>query len=71
MPGFVQREDQNGYHLFENEAFIPMGFTYDTYITRSQLEDSSVTGRDRLMVQTLVLPDEVAMLSDGMLQNQE
>lgn len=69
MPGFVQREDQNGYHLFENEAFIPMGFTYDTYITRSQLEDAPSSGRDRIMVDTLVLPDEVADTYASLLQH--
>lgn len=69
MPGFVQQDDQNGYHLFENEVFIPMGFTYDSYITRSQLDDSISTGRDCVMVQTLVLPDEVAAQYDGMLQH--
>ena len=69
MPGFVQRDDQNGYHLFENEAFIPMGFTYDTYITRSQLEESPSVGRDRVMVNTLVLPDEVADNYQSLLQH--
>ena len=33
MPGWEPRSVQLGYNLYENEYFIPMGFTYDYYIT--------------------------------------
>ena len=38
LPGFSYYDTQNGFQVFENEAFIPYGFTYEYYITRSEAE---------------------------------
>ena len=55
------QDDAAGYTIYENEHFIPMGFTFDSYITEEDYAaiDSSLT-RDRLLVKDIVLSDEVA-----------
>ena len=36
MPGFAYYGNANGYDIWENQYYIPMGFSYDYYITRSE-----------------------------------
>ncbi len=60
MPGFKFYGRQMGYNVYENENFIPMGFTYDTYITRSQLEELAETERSMAMMSSIVLEDDDA-----------
>ena len=32
LPGFEFKEKQNGFYVYENKYYLPMGFTYDNYI---------------------------------------
>ena len=34
MPGWTYADKQNGFFIYENQYYIPMGFTYDAYFTR-------------------------------------
>ena len=58
MPGWKFLEDKNGYSVYENEYFIPYGFTYDTYVTEKEYEDTAEAERSKLMLKSIVLTDE-------------
>lgn len=60
MPGYRFYGRQLGYNVYENENFIPMGFTYDKYITRSQLEKLAENERSMAMMSSIVLEDDDA-----------
>ena len=71
MPGFsvyadgeeditAKREDyvQNGYYIYENDYFIPYGFTYDYYMTKEYLDTYPQTNRADIMLKAMVLSEE-------------
>lgn len=58
MDGFSQIGIQNGYTVYENDYFIPMGFSYDTAVTEEQVEKTSCPNKDRLLVRALLLSEE-------------
>ena len=60
MPGWKFKEESNGYKVYENEYFIPYGFTYDTYVTDKEYEDCEETNRSKLMLKSIVLSEEQA-----------
>ena len=35
MPGWSYVDHQNGYDIWKNDYYVPMGFSYDSYITRT------------------------------------
>ena len=53
-------ENSNGQqmYLYENEAALPLGFTYDSYIKRSEFENLGMDVRAVVMLKTLVIEDE-------------
>lgn len=55
-------EGSHGYNVYENQYFIPAGFTFDYYMSESEYESLDVesTLADRLLVHTLILPDDIA-----------
>lgn len=57
MDGWAYYATQNGYHIYENENFIPMGFTYEGYITRSEYDELSEQGRQMVLLKALVVED--------------
>ncbi len=49
----------NGVDVYSYEYYIPMGFSYDSYITRTELEENfGETIRDDIMLVTAVIEDE-------------
>ncbi len=58
MPGWKYYDMQNGFYIYENEYYIPFGFTYDYYITEQQYEEVSETLRHLLLLKGIVLSDE-------------
>ncbi len=59
--GYTYLDNQNGFDIFENLNFIPMGFTFDRYITESEWEDLVKEEHDYDLVRALILPDDVAL----------
>ena len=43
--GWSYYDTRDGYLLYENENYVPMGFTYDYYLTESQYENTIKTTR--------------------------
>lgn len=71
-PNYTYSHDDNGNHVYSFDYYIPMGFSYDRYITRSQLEENFVeSSRTYLMLNTLVIEDEQADALSFMERSQE
>ena len=58
MPGYTYALETNGFFVYENENYIPMGFTYQNYVTRTEYETLSNENRELLLVRALVVEDE-------------
>ncbi|MBO5623508.1 MAG: YfhO family protein, partial [Butyrivibrio sp.] len=63
--GYEYLDTQNGFDIFENMNFIPMGFTFDSYISESQWEKLEASEHDYDLVRVLILPDDVAAMIKG------
>ncbi len=64
-PGYVFTDTQNGFDIFENSNYIPMGFTFDYYISESEWSDLDPEEHDLDLVRALILPDDVCMEIEG------
>lgn len=71
MPGWKYISTSTGYNLWKNEYYIPMGFTYDKYITESEYYTFAADDRANVMLQALVLSDEQALRYDGLLKHMD
>ncbi len=58
MPGWTYYATQNGFDIYQNDYFIPMGFSYDYYITRSEYDKTEKETRSLLLLKALVIPDD-------------
>lgn len=61
IKGYFLLNEENGYNVYETENYIPMGFSFDTYMTEENyrlLENSKVS--DRVLVKDLILSEEMA-----------
>ena len=75
--GWTYLADVDGYALYHNDNYVPMGFTYDYYVTKQTYEASVKTLRSNLLMRALVLEDEdvaqygqyLTELSDAMLDD--
>ena len=56
--GWTYLTDVDGYTLYHNDNYVPMGFTYDYYVTKTTYEASVKTLRSNLLMRALVLEDE-------------
>ena len=60
MTGWSLLESKNGYDVFVNDYYIPYGFTYDTYVTKSEFDQCDEKKRHLLLLKSMVLTDEQA-----------
>lgn len=58
-------EGMNGFTLFENTNYIPMGFTFDYFTSESDWIAADPAGHDLDLVKVLILPDDVASTYHG------
>lgn len=58
MPGYSYIGTYGDYHLFENDNHVPMGFTFEHFITREEFDDTPKDYRCRLLMKGLMLEDE-------------
>ena len=58
--GFVYKDTQNGFAIYENEYYLNMGFTYDQFMVESEFEKYAKTVRHSLLCTYLVVPDDMA-----------
>jgi hypothetical protein len=60
MPNWSYYDTQEGYYIYENDCYIPMGFFYDGYITRSEFDALDENERQFALLKALVIEDEDA-----------
>ncbi len=65
--GYVYVDTQDGFDIFENTNYIPMGFTYDCYITESEWEDLDAKEHDLDLSKVLIISDDDAIKLMGSL----
>ncbi|MCH5353889.1 MAG: YfhO family protein [Acutalibacter sp.] len=58
MPGWVYYGNANGFDIWENQYYIPMGFSYNYYVTRSEYNSRTESLREKTMLRAIVLEDE-------------
>ncbi len=58
MPGYTYLETQSGYYIYENDNYIPYGFSYDYYMTKEFCESYSNSNRTNLMLKAILLDQE-------------
>lgn len=58
MPGWSYFGEQNGFAIYENQCYIPMGFSYDYYLTRSEYEELPRSRREKVLLKALIVEDE-------------
>ena len=59
--GYFFLKNEDGFDVFENINFIPMGYTFDYFITESEWGDLEADEHDYDLVKVLIIPDEVAI----------
>ncbi len=60
MPGYTYYDTQHGYEIYENDNYIPMGFTYDSYVDEVQFDGTPTAKRGNLLVHSIYLDWETA-----------
>ncbi len=71
MPGFEKISDGDHFTVYENTAFIPMGFSYDTYMTEENFEQISKDKKSNALLDSVLLTDEQAERLGGILEKKE
>lgn len=58
MPGYEYIGMKNGYAVYENENFIPMGYTFDSFISEEDFYDITTSSRHLALLKAMVLTEE-------------
>lgn len=58
MPGYKYIGTQNGYKIYENEYYIPFGFTYDYYMTEEQATTFGDKKTNLMLLKALLVSKE-------------
>lgn len=58
--GFEYVDTQNGFNIYENKYYVPMGFTYDYYCLDSDIQKASEVDKTSMLMKALVLTPEQA-----------
>ncbi len=69
MPGYTYIGNQNGYRIYENNNFIPFGFTYTYYMSDAECSYYGETNRSNMMLKAILLTDEQAEKYGHLLTN--
>lgn len=57
LPGFEYVNEQNGFYVYENKYLLPMGFTYDNYITEDLASKYTDQTKERILMRAIVLDE--------------
>lgn len=65
LPSFRYIKQENGFYIYENDAYIPMGIAYDTCLADSDIKDLTSLVKQKLMLKALVMtPEQIESYSD-------
>ncbi len=71
MYGFSYLKTDGNYYIYENENYVPYGFSYDYYITHDFLENYYDTQRVNMMLKGVLLSDKQIKKYGHLMQNIE
>jgi hypothetical protein len=60
LEGWSYYDTRDGFALYRNDNYVPMGFTYEYYITEERYEATAKNSRALLLMRALVLSEEDA-----------
>lgn len=69
MPGFEFFSHEEGYDVYINNNYLPMGFAYDYYMTTDQADEIGEQNRSNAMLKAMILSDEQVVKYGGWLTN--
>lgn len=58
MPDFEYLKTSGNYYIYENQNYVPYGFSYDYYMSYDFCGEYSKSNRSRLMLKAILLDDE-------------
>lgn len=58
MPGYTYLRTEGGYYIYENDNYIPYGFSYDYYMTYEYCDEYEEEKRSNVMLKAMLLTDE-------------
>ncbi len=68
MPGFTYLKKENGFYIYENEAYIPMGVAYDRYVSEEAIDSVTALTKEKTMLKALILNDAQIAKYQGILE---
>lgn len=71
MPNYKYVKTDGGYYIYENENYIPYGFSYNYYMSYDFCENYSRENRANLMLKAILLTDEQIEKYGHLLENLE
>ncbi|MBE6873702.1 MAG: hypothetical protein E7493_07330 [Ruminococcus albus] len=60
LQGFTYLDTMNGFNIYENNNYIPMGFAFDYYVTDNDIKNESELNRSLMLEKALVIDDNQA-----------
>ena len=69
MSGYTYKDTAGGYYVYQNDNYIPYGFSYDYYISREDFEGYTENNRANLLLKAMVLDDEQIKKYSGIMKN--
>lgn len=66
MPGWSYTGMQLGFKVWKNDNYIPLGFTYDNYMTQKQFNNAS--SKDRILLKAMLLTENQIKTYAGILR---
>jgi uncharacterized membrane protein YfhO len=58
MPDWTYLKNNNGFDIYENDCYIPMGFTYDSFVTEEEFERIDKIHKTEAVLYAMVLSKE-------------
>lgn len=71
MEGYSYLKTENGFNVYENENYIPYGFTYDYYVSEEICDGLSDYLKPNMMIKAILLSDEQIEKYGNLLNNIE
>ncbi len=69
MEGYTYLKTQDGYYIYENENYIPYGFSYEYYMTKEYCEKTYTEERANMMLKAIILDDSQIKKYGHLLKN--
>ncbi len=71
MPGFRYIKTSGGYEIYENENYVPYGYSYKYYMTQEFCDEQNEDDRSAWMTKAVLLTDEQIERYGGTMKNIE